>query len=573
MAARSTTATTLINSLLLTLAATSLYTPTHLHHHVSAQSTRPPVHPLPVPVGIMGYATSHDQRTFFIQGGVGERLYLNNQFFSLDLTQPSWNTTSPPWKALSVGAGNSSSAPTDYGLAMAVSKDDTQLLDWAKRIGVSTYDIRTGTWNGTGTANGPRTGFFGYTAATDPDTDLVYIPSGTANLTRMLVYDFTTRSTSSAPMPPPAMLKMSVGMYAWAWNSVRRTMMLHGGANYSNFSDPFGNPNLMEFNPSTSTWGLLTTQGQQPPALTGHCMVSALGGSKMVLYGGSLIDSGSTLQGDVYLLDIATLTWTKGPVPNSSQLRRDMACTAAGSNFVVWGGLSLNRQYMSMAVFDLRTNEWTTQFVLDTPPPSSTTKPANPMQESTSDDNTAQHSESTKNKSIIIGISTSVGILIAAGFIWFCIRRRKAQGKSRWSRINNVNVNNKPKRSSKRWSGRGQGPAGNNNSRDPQETNSLQHQIFEQERRSQEKASMSRSNSEKSVSEQLLSPTMTNSDTIVALNSQGSIGGVMLSQEEWLRRQREEVDQERQALAIMQMQQLDYARQMEALKTETFIQR
>ncbi|KAG0375779.1 hypothetical protein BGX24_008673 [Mortierella sp. AD032] len=298
----------------------------------------------------------------------------------------------------------------------------------------------------------------------------------------------------------------------------------------------------------------------------------------MVLYGGSLINSISTLQGDVYILDIATLTWTKGPVPSSSQLRRNMACTVAGSNFVVWGGQSLNGEFMNMAVFDLRTNEWTTQFVLDTPPspPSSspTASPVIPMQVTTNADNSTQRPEHGRITPIIVGISTSATILIAAGCIWFCIRKRKAQGKPQWSRINNVNVNNKPKRSSKRWSGRGQGPAGDNNSRDPQETNSLQHQIFEQERRSQEKNSVSRSNSEKSVSDQLLSPTMTDhSDTIVALSSRGSIGGVVQSQEDWLKRQREEVDQERQALAIMQMQQLEYARQVEALKTEVFIQR
>ena len=95
---------------------------------------------------------------------------------------------------------------------------------------------------------------------------------------------------------------------------------------------------------------------------------------------------------------------------------------------------------------------------------------------------------------------------------------------------------------------------------------SLQHQLFEQERRSQEK-SISRSNSEKSDTVQLLSPTTTDHfDTLVGLGG----GRIRESQEEWLRRQRAEVDQERQALAEIQLQQLEYQRQLDALRTEAY---
>ncbi|KAF9120474.1 hypothetical protein BGW39_011338 [Mortierella sp. 14UC] len=430
-------------------------------------------------------------------------------------------------------------------------------MEWGTRIGLSTYDVQKGTWNGTGVAGGPRTGFFGYTAATDPDTGLVYIPSGANAMTGMLVYDFVTKTISSALMPPPELLTMSVGKYAWAWNGLRQSMLLHGGANFANFSSPYGNPNLLEFIPSMAQWNRLTTRGQIPPALTEHCMVSALGGSKMVLYGGSLIDANNTLQGDVYILDVATLTWIKGPVPSSSQRRRNMACTVAGNNFVVWGGQSLNGEFMNMEVYDLQNNQWTTQFFLDSPPP-------NPMQTKPSDDSIKTRLDHGGTIGIIVGVTASVVFLIIVGCIWYCLRRRKERGGSHWSRVKNVNVNNKPKRASKRWRG-----SAVINLRNPREDNSLQHQIFEQERRSQEK-SVSRSNSEKSVSEQLLSPSTTdNSDTIVVLSS----GDVMETQEEWLRRQREEVNQERQALAIMQIQQLEYARQMEALKSEAFTQR
>jgi hypothetical protein len=196
---------------------------------------------------------------------------------------------------------------------------------------------------------------------------------------------------------------------------------------------------------------------------------------------------------------------------------------------------------MDMAIYDIQSNQWTTQFSLDS--------------SETDTSNEADH----RRIGIIVGVTASVAFLIIVGCIWCFLRRRKQKGKSQWSRVNNVNINNKPKRTSRRWSG-----LKPKNRRDPQEANNLQDQIFEQERKSQEKT-MSRSNSEKSVGEQLLSPTTTeSSDTVVAL----SMGDATQTPEEWLKRQREEVNQERQALAIMQMQQVEYARQMEALKTE-----
>ncbi|KAF9545554.1 hypothetical protein EC957_010863 [Mortierella hygrophila] len=387
----------------------------------------------------------------------------------------------------------------------------------------------------------------------------------------MMVYNFETGATTSTPMPSVKLLRLPVGQYAWAWNGVRQSMLLHGGANYGNITNPFANPNLLEFLPTTSKWRRLTTKGQRPPALTEHCMVTAQGGSKMVLYGGTLVNA--TLQGDVYILDVATLTWTKGPPPpDNSYFRRNMACTAAGNNFVVWGGQSFNYTFLDTAVFDLRSNQWTNQFLLDTPTPISTTPVESPTPTNTSDDNTnSENSTRDAHKrtiSIIAGVASSLGLLLLGACVFICLRRRKHNnGSMGFSRIQNVNMNNKPNRASKRLSNRGGGPAAGNSPRDPHEVMSLQHQLFEQERRSQEK-SISRSNSEKSDTLQLLSPTTTDhSDTLVG---SGGGGGMRESPEEWLRRQRAEVNQERQALAEIQLQQLEYQRQLDAYRSEAY---
>ena len=70
--------------------------------------------------------------------------------------------------------------------------------------------------------------------------------------------------------------------------------------------------------------------------LTGELL--AYGGSKMILFGGSTISRRSL--GSIYILDMKTLSWMKGPDVDPSQNRSGMACAVAGDNFVAWGGKS-----------------------------------------------------------------------------------------------------------------------------------------------------------------------------------------------------------------------------------------
>jgi hypothetical protein len=65
-------------------------------------------------------------------------------------------------------------------------------------------------------------------------------------------------------------------------------------------------------------------------------MVPAYDGFKMVVFGGSVKDD--TQLDDIYILDMPTMTWSKGSAPPVPLNRSNMACTVSGDNFIAWGG-------------------------------------------------------------------------------------------------------------------------------------------------------------------------------------------------------------------------------------------
>lgn len=42
--------------------------------------------------------------------------------------------------------------------------------------------------------------------------------------------------------------------------------------------------------------------------------------------------------GSIYVLDLESMSWTKGADVDRALWRSNMACTVAGDNFVAWGG-------------------------------------------------------------------------------------------------------------------------------------------------------------------------------------------------------------------------------------------
>ncbi|KAG0293159.1 hypothetical protein BGZ96_003216 [Linnemannia gamsii] len=179
---------------------------------------------------------------------------------------------------------------------------------------------------------------------------------------------------------PTELMPVPINHESLVWSSVRGTFLHYGGKTiFGNTANPY----LNEYS-ATNGWSRVTTSGPSPGDLSGHCMVpgkcgipiAPYGGTKMVLFGGTDLTENSSSA--IYILDILTNQWTAGKSANVNQARCNMACAVAGDSFIAWGGDN-KRVNMDVTpiVYDLVSQEWTTQFNLvspsgRSPPPPST---------------------------------------------------------------------------------------------------------------------------------------------------------------------------------------------------------
>ncbi|KAF8982747.1 hypothetical protein BGZ46_000728 [Entomortierella lignicola] len=315
----------------------------------------------PTDVGFMAYATV-EGKALYVQGGRSGSAIIN-QFFALDLTQPSWNTSSPPWKALSTGTG-SIIAPTDMEHGMTVSKDNQNLIIWGFKTGVSIYNIPTNTWTvNTPLPSGSSTNVDGIRIVTDPGTGIMYAPSGANQWVDMAKIEINSNGTATVTAIP--MPKVYVGWqtnyYSLVWSTQRNSMLIYGGGNFHNkTAEPF----FLEFFPTNSSWNQIGQFGDYPGDLNSQCMVPAYNGSLMVVFGGEDIKFNAF--GNLYYVNMSTLIWTKiSTVDPPSQNRSDMACTVIGDNFIAWGGDQnfTTGSWGTPVIYNMKTNLWTNEYV------------------------------------------------------------------------------------------------------------------------------------------------------------------------------------------------------------------
>ena len=290
--------------------------PTHVHSFTPVLTVQP------------GSAFA-EGKALYVLSGADANGRLTHQTFMIDLSV-SWNTTSPAYKLLPEG-------PYSNGIPSAMSADGQKWLALVRGEG-HVFDIQTNTW----------TVVFNYTdahllngrgAATDPVTGNVFIPfKNLAGTQSILIVDLQTNSYQgdNSIYTVPDTYSNAV-----TWNSQLKSLLL------------FSSGTMYAYTMSGGWKTFNSPSGIQ--ASSSSCMVSSSSGSKVVLFGGYSSSLNATV-GDIFILDVTTLTWKKGTSTAPRDVRRSAACALSGDYFVVWGGDTGNSEPIARLNWVLQRN-------------------------------------------------------------------------------------------------------------------------------------------------------------------------------------------------------------------------
>ncbi|KAF9344254.1 hypothetical protein BGX34_005847, partial [Mortierella sp. NVP85] len=135
--------------------------------------------------------------------------------------------------------------------------------------------------------------------------------------------------------------------------------------------------------------------------------------------------------GDIFILDATTLTWKKGPPTPQNDNRRFPVCGLSNDQFIAWGGY--NNQNTALAhdtlVYDLKTDEWVSEYTAPTANPTSTT-PSGQGEPRPTD--TSSSESGTGLIGVIVGAfvgALAIG-LAAGGIVEYRAHRRRSRAVS-----------------------------------------------------------------------------------------------------------------------------------------------
>ncbi|KAI1316302.1 hypothetical protein EDD11_010145 [Mortierella claussenii] len=346
-------------------------------------------------------------KTMFMHGGTTTTTSVPlGQTFSIDLSKP-WSAAQPAFQKL---ADNF----TDYKFVGALLNSDAATppvwLLVANRTAYK-YFIQNDTWAyiGMSVDVNPAQGL---AAAVDPTSGLMYIVNGylVNGTVTMQQYNPTNNQINHVPTQPNL-----AGMtdFAASWSALRSSLLVHGGTTTASQAIQRG---LYEYVPN-SGWNLLSDTGDVPPARKSHCMVPAYNGTKMIVFGG--IDQSGAALSDIYVLDVASLSWTKGTDGGAAVSRSNTACAVTNDMFVSWGGCNSKTMALTSgitAIYNLKKNVWQTNY---TPLPDDTPQP--------------QKTSASNIGAIAGGISGSIALIaITLGLVLY---QRKKGGVSERSSL------------------------------------------------------------------------------------------------------------------------------------------
>ncbi|KAG0271340.1 hypothetical protein BGZ95_000854 [Linnemannia exigua] len=324
-------------------------------------------------------ATYYGSQSAFVEGKAlyihgGRALYMteanppSDQTFFLDLSS-NWSTDKPVFRQLP------RAYPSEGSTSTLFNNKNTWYLYNAPTQRVVLFDIQKSAWGAPQFYNSSSTEL-NLAAVTDPINNSVYVVNGwrtnntQTNPSQTLRYQESTGEISIAGSGAPAGLS-----HAAVWSTRRNSILVFGGLNQRVHQNAF-----WEYGPTAEVYVPLTTQGNVPTGRYGHCMVEAYNGAKIIIFGGVTTQGTSS---EIYILDVATLTWTQGATGPLSAARVFTACAVTNDMFVAWGGATLaNGNYTVVntptIVYNLKTNgigAWqTTYSPLDDGSSSTTTR-------------------------------------------------------------------------------------------------------------------------------------------------------------------------------------------------------
>ncbi|KAG0203344.1 hypothetical protein BGX33_009162 [Mortierella sp. NVP41] len=304
---------------------------------------------------------------------------------------------------------------------LCVTADNTTILHFTDGT-VARYSIADNTWSSPELVDPQGNVTFSYSqpAVVDPTTGLVYIPQGRPvnnidDSEKVLVYDPSSKAVSNLDLFSNS-YEMSYDDFAW--NAYRGSMMLLGRSFLA------GNANatvVWEMTPQ-GVWTKQKTKGIEFIIDDGSCMALAHGGRKLIAYGGYHDEKnekavGWTKSNKIYILDVATFTWSVGPP--APEGRAYMACASSGDYFVAWGGYTSGVGLLSSKTmyFNFVTNQWIDETWINN---DTTTTTVAPTVTPSSPPEPNLNQESPTNNAAVIGgviagavaLGTIIGILV-----------------------------------------------------------------------------------------------------------------------------------------------------------------
>ncbi|KAG0209341.1 hypothetical protein BGX31_002155, partial [Mortierella sp. GBA43] len=334
------------------------------------------------------YNAFTDGQALYIGGGRGlGSTSPITETFKIDLSV-NWTATKPKFAQLSEGFPYEAVPST-------ISSDGKQWIVYSSGQ-IFGMDIETQKWLPLMSIDGIMTG--GDMAVVEPETGFVYIPNGIEG--SLLAVNLTASTYTKSPMPT----RLAESLFnSVVWSASSRKLFLMAGNNHQ------AKVSFDLFSYSTTQgWSDLSqsAKGPMPSARESACLVPVYGGSKLVLFGGSDISKNVEL-GDIYVFDVDTLTWTKGPDTTAKDRRHRSACAGSGDYFISWGGIGSGNNAMTTTtlIYNLKTNQWTTSYVA--PPPTAKKSARDPSSTSSgappTTDGSGNPSGSGTSQAVVIG--------------------------------------------------------------------------------------------------------------------------------------------------------------------------